>query len=301
MPEKSGSPSRLHTINDISEVIPDSIVLSSKERAWRGVEVIHNCYTYDKLTVPAYSNHVIAVHLGRPLTLVQKIDGRVYEACSTKGDVTIVPAGYPSEWRFVGGEEIEVLNLHLQPTFIREVAAGADVNLDRFEIVNTLSAGDLHIEHIGLSLLRELQSEGLGGHLYVESLANVLTVHLLRHYSVSGQTVRKFTGGLSQSQLRRSIEYIKDNFEQDLTLTQIAASVNISPYHFARGFKQSTGLAPHQYLTTQRMERAKMLLSVTRLPVAEVAQRVGFSNQSHFSAQFRRATGMTPKGYRDSL
>jgi AraC family transcriptional regulator len=81
----------------------------------------------------------------------------------------------------------------------------------------------------------------------------------------------------------------------------MAAVVHMSPFHFARAFKAATGQPPHRYLTQRRMERAKILLSVTRLPVAEVANRVGFSNQSHFSAQFRRATGTTPKGYREGF
>lgn len=72
----------------------------------------------------------------------------------------------------------------------------------------------------------------------------------------------------------------------------------MSPYHFVRMFKRWVGLAPHQYVIRRRLERGKELLKGTDLPIAEIALAVGCANQSHFSALFRRATGMTPMSYR---
>jgi AraC family transcriptional regulator len=106
---------------------------------------------------------------------------------------------------------------------------------------------------------------------------------------------------LDTLKLNQLKEFIEEHLSEDLSIANMAAVVHTSPFHFARAFKAATGQPPHRYLTQRRMERAKILLSVTRLPVAEVANRVGFSNQSHFSAQFRRATGITPKGYREGF
>ena len=75
----------------------------------------------------------------------------------------------------------------------------------------------------------------------------------------------------------------------------------MSQFHFARTFKAATGNSPHRYLTQRRIERAKVLLGVTKLSVAEVAYSVGFTNQSHFAAQFYKITGTTPKTYRNYL
>jgi AraC family transcriptional regulator len=72
----------------------------------------------------------------------------------------------------------------------------------------------------------------------------------------------------------------------------------LSPYHFVRVFKRWIGLAPHQYVMRRRLERGKELLEDTDLPIAEIALAVGCANQSHFSALFRRVTGMTPMTYR---
>jgi AraC family transcriptional regulator len=95
------------------------------------------------------------------------------------------------------------------------------------------------------------------------------------------------------------IEYIMENLEGNPTLAQMAALANLSPYHFARQFKASTGLAPHQYLISRRIERAQHLLRAhDELGLAEVALRVGFSDQSKFSFHFKRLVGLTPRQFR---
>jgi AraC family transcriptional regulator len=74
----------------------------------------------------------------------------------------------------------------------------------------------------------------------------------------------------------------------------------MSEYHFARTFKQIMGVAPHRFLIERRIEHAEGLLRTTSLSVDEVAHRVGFSNQSHFTAHFKKVVGATPKLYRSA-
>jgi AraC family transcriptional regulator len=95
------------------------------------------------------------------------------------------------------------------------------------------------------------------------------------------------------------IEYIMENLGGNPTLEQMGAVAHLSPYHFARQFKAATGLAPHQYLISRRIERAQHLLrSDDDLGLAEVALRVGFSDQSKFSFHFKRLVGLTPRQFR---
>lgn len=81
----------------------------------------------------------------------------------------------------------------------------------------------------------------------------------------------------------------------------MAQLVDLSNYYFARQFKQSTGLAPHQYVTQQRIEKAKRLLKQRQHSISQVGLECGFSNQSHFGRAFRQVTGTTPKRYREGL
>ena len=166
------------------------------------------------------------------------------------------------------------------------------------------SAPDPQIERVGLSLLSEMETEGLGGEFYVESLANVLALHLLRHHSsLGGGSGRKseHEGGFSKRALGRATDYINDNLPQKLTLTEIAGAAHVSPYHLARSFKAATGLSPHQYVIHRRVERAKNLLVGTDLSIVDVAGAVGFANQSHLSSHVRRLLGVSPKALRQSL
>ena len=97
-----------------------------------------------------------------------------------------------------------------------------------------------------------------------------------------------------------ALAYIDAHLGERMTLLDIAESLDSSAYHFARAFKRSVGIAPHQYVMRRRLDRARELLQNTGLPIAEVALAVGCANQSHFSAQFHKATGVTPLSYRQS-
>jgi len=106
------------------------------------------------------------------------------------------------------------------------------------------------------------------------------------------------TRGLSWPRLLRVIGFIQDNMTQQLTLLDLSTVVHISPYHFARLFKQSTGVPPHRFVLGQRIARASVLLRDARLSIGEVARRVGFRTPSHFTTAFRRMTGLAPSEYR---
>ena len=82
------------------------------------------------------------------------------------------------------------------------------------------------------------------------------------------------------------------------TLEQLAAVARLSPYHFARQFKTATGLPPHEYVISRRVERAKQFLQGGDLSLAEVAAHAGFSDQSQFSRHFKRLVGVTPGQFR---
>jgi AraC family transcriptional regulator len=105
-------------------------------------------------------------------------------------------------------------------------------------------------------------------------------------------------GTLPGGRLRRVTEYIEQNVDKDLRLAELAALVYMSPYHFARLFKCSTGVPPHRFVVRQRVARASAFLATPELSIAEVSRMVGFRTPSHFTTVFRRVTGVTPGGYR---
>jgi len=75
----------------------------------------------------------------------------------------------------------------------------------------------------------------------------------------------------------------------------------MSPFHFARLFRRSTGVPPHRFVLRMRIERASSLLAARELSIAQIARRIGFRSPSHFSTVFRRISGATPRAYRARL
>src|SRR5260221_3685999 len=144
----------------------------------------------------------------------------------------------------------------------------------------------------------DLRPGGGGGPLMSEPFATMLSVHLIRH-TTGARRPDSADGVLSRRKLRTVIEYIMENLESRLTLERMAAAVHLSPYHFARQFKAATGSPPHQYVIARRVERAQHLLRADgEIGVTEVALRVGFSDQSKLSFQFKRIVGVPPGQFR---
>jgi AraC family transcriptional regulator len=151
-----------------------------------------------------------------------------------------------------------------------------------------------------LAVDAELTNGGLGGPLMIESLANILAVRLLRYIFGRRRLVTRTDGVLTRRKLTTIVDYMADPHRSP-TLEQMAALVSLSPYHFARQFKAATGLPPHQFLITRRVERAQQILRGRgSLNLAEVAIGVGFSDQSQLCFHFKRIVGVTPGRFRAS-
>ena len=137
--------------------------------------------------------------------------------------------------------------------------------------------------------------------LMLSSATNLLVTHLARHYTHLQWSLPTVRGGLSPSVLNRVKEYIHGHLSSPLQLSQLAETAGLSEYHFARMFKQSMGVAPHQYVMTARLSRAESLLRNTQLDITTIALDCGFSSTSHFSNRFKSLRGVAPSALRLSL
>jgi AraC family transcriptional regulator len=167
------------------------------------------------------------------------------------------------------------------------------------ELMPHFHAGDPLLHHMALVLRCTSDAGSTAERLYAEVLANALAVHLLRRYAACRSTAHEMSGGLSPAKLQRTITYIQAHLEQELSLTTLAALVHLSPDHFARLFRRATGQTPHQYVLGCRIARAKQLLAETDMPISAICLQVGCTDQSYFTALFRKHVTMTPKAYRD--
>jgi AraC family transcriptional regulator len=151
---------------------------------------------------------------------------------------------------------------------------------------------DPFLEHLW-SLLIDARDAGTPiTRLLAESTAVITLEHLRRRAG--------FRQGQSSGchRLGQVIEYIHAHLDAELSIVELARIAQTSPFHFARHFRASIGLTPHQYVVERRIELAKWLLAGRNRSIADVAYASGFATQAHLTAVFRRLVGVTPRAYR---
>ncbi|MBE9110123.1 helix-turn-helix transcriptional regulator [Nodosilinea sp. LEGE 07298] len=271
--------------------------LSSRDLGWEHVHVEQFQHPPGECSSPLSEDHTICLSLAaRPVRFLQIKDGKTHSSLYGKGDISITPAQTPffARWQ----DDDHYVELRLDSAFMAAVAQDSLGLPDRIELMPEFRLRDGRLEAIALMLLDELNQANPGGQLYVESLTNLLAVHLLRQYATVRPKLPVQPNGLPQRQLLPVLDYVHAMLDADLKLADLAAIAGLSPFHFSHQFKQAMGVAPYQYVLQQRVERAKQLLKQTNHSIVEIALLCGFNSHSHLSKQFRQATGTTPSAYR---
>jgi AraC family transcriptional regulator len=164
-------------------------------------------------------------------------------------------------------------------------------------VAGRYDASDPFIREVGNALRTEFRMARMPSPAYLESLASVIAVHVASNYRVQASPQRQRTG-LAPHKLHKVLAYIEERIAEAIGVRQLAAAVHMSPFHFARMFKQAVGHPPHSYITLLRMEHAKNLLSNSDLTLVEIAAGVGYQTQAHFTGVFHKHVGTTPRAFR---
>jgi AraC family transcriptional regulator len=170
-------------------------------------------------------------------------------------------------------------------------------------LVNLAPRYDLHdplISQLVLTIANEIEGGFLDA-ILIDALNTALAVQITRLCGDPTAITLTPPNGLSRERLQRVRDYIEAHLDDNLSLTVLADIACLSPYHFSRSFKQATGVGPQRYVIERRLERAKRLLRQTRQPLALIAQKAGFADQSHLSQVFRREMRVTPGRFRAAL
>ena len=191
----------------------------------------------------------------------------------------------------------DVTGVSFSPDFLATAARESIPSKD-VELKPLFAIEDQQIRTLVSLLETEAKAGCPTGRMYGESLGMALAAYVLRKYSVFPAKTITYRGGFSKYRLRQVVDYIKSNLGKDNSLQELADVAGMSLFHFSRSFKQSAGLSPHQYTLQLRIKEAQRLLRTTELSIAEVAHRVGFCDQSHFTMIFRRFVGTTPLRWR---
>jgi AraC family transcriptional regulator len=244
---------------------------------------------------------VVAIHEGKAFDVEWRgaESDRINSSIIAHGQANIGDARLPFWVRYSASPSF--FAIALDESFVGEIWEKAFERAGDFSIRGSVGVEDRVIGRLGALARGELSQGGPGGRLYLEGLASVLTVHLLRNYGSPARSLIPHRGGLASRQMRRVLDYIDAHLTGELGLVELAEIAGLSPHHFGEAFKISAGRSPHRFVMERRVQHAMELLRHEDCSIAAIALAAGFSSQSRLTENFRRVAGLTPGQFRRSL
>ncbi|GAA5156726.1 MULTISPECIES: AraC family transcriptional regulator [Amycolatopsis] len=269
---------------------------SWRDNGWRSLLVrsYANSPVAEEVLLPATAEQTLVLITEGTKTIESKNGARWHSAEYGPGRIGMTAPHHDSHLRWRGPGPTESIHVYLPAGLLERTAAelyGRDAS--RVSRPDALVADD----PVLAAVVAGLGDAALAGadELYAETAAAFLAAHLLtRHASAPAPApVRS-----EDLRVRQAIAFMRDNQHLPLTLAEIAAAVELSPFHFLRVFKTATGQTPYRFLNGIRLGQARRYLTRTDLPVTEIAHLCGFATPSRLATAFRRETGVTPTVYR---
>ena len=245
----------------------------------------------------ALDHHFVSIHLGGAKRLHRRGDGRSQSQDIVSCAYSVVPAGSAFSWTTEG--PVDFAHLYFAPSALDHIIAEAfDRDPSRIALGDALGKDDPLTGSVALALIDELSGED-ANRAYVDDLMHLLLCRMLRLHANVHDITDRARHSLAPFRLRRAFEFIEENIAAPIGVAEIAAASGVSPYHFSRAFRQTTGKPPYAYLLDRRVLKAKALLMNSTTSLTTIARQCGFTSLSQFSRTIRRATGMTPTQIRD--
>lgn len=277
--------------------VPGRLTVQSPSQGWSGIALRGYAYPQHQVDVPAVRDHVIVAYRRGVTAMRRRTGGPWHHAEMRPGDISLLNSGAPTQWEWPSS--IEVVHVYLDAARLQATCREMfDREVAELELHDVLKAQDPDVFRTTMMLAQEASAARPGSKLVVDSLTLQLGVQLLRnHASIVFKETRR-AGGLTAAQQQAVTDYVHHHLDRNLSLEELAGSVGLSTYHFARRFREATGSTPHQFVVDQRLARAQEMLRRTARPLADVATACGFADASHLVRVFKKHLGVTPGQYR---
>jgi len=267
------------------------VIVTSHALGWRGIAL--ESYFLGPATKPVkvLPSHFLGIVRGRSCEIEWRVSGRLERRRLLPGQFWLMPSGVDASMAWSAWHS--TIRYALNPAQVERVAkelGGPERELSPCTVMK-----DSSVTRILDSLHAEAMNPGAATSLLADALSTELALRLLR---APVPSTTRAASRLSSAQLRKTREFIEAHLAGTLDLASLARTAGLSSFHFAHAFRASTGIAPHQYVTERRLERAKLLLVRSGGSIVAVAQSVGFESPSHFAKIFARAVGMSPSAWR---
>ncbi len=273
------------------DVIPSDLYSRTKSTICRHIAIFEpeRFTTGEVICIDDY--HFILFFSEAPIT---RIDDRDYH--TKKGSLLVV-----EPWQKVYGlpnenvKQGKYIHIAVNKDFFRKVAAetaGGKV----FQFIRAHHTYSEQVLDLIGNLQREIMNHGETCGLMVESICAQLVIQLIRDLNAEdGGNINRV--GKDNPYIDKAIEFMQEYYSANIKISDICNLIYLSPSHFKRVFKESTGQTPYQYLMEIRLHKAKELLRKKEHTMEEVARMCGFVNSGHFSTVFKRNMNMSPKEY----
>jgi AraC family transcriptional regulator len=236
---------------------------------------------------------IVALPTEKPIPFEWRERNNWQQKLLKTGDFALQTHGELNRPRWFG--RMKILAISLDPEFVSGVFQGS-LPPSKISFLERRCESDPVISRFAVHFNEELHTSNNAGRLYGDSLAMAFSLHLIESYSRFENKIKTPNGKLSSRQLHRTLEFINSNIAENLSIEQLSGEACLSPFHFAKLFRNTIGLTPHQYVLQSRIERAKrLIIKLPSLNLTEIGLSVGFFDQAHFTKSFKRIVGATPK------
>lgn len=240
----------------------------------------------------AYSVHVAL----RPVNVDLWIDGRhALAAMATPGDTFLFDLRHNPVSELHGA--FDIMRFYISQDSLDELAFDDGRRCGTQLEMAELGARDTTMFGLAEALLSRVERPGECSTLFIDHIGLAFHAHISEVYGAASPR-RVATGRLAGWQLRRAIDYMVAHLDGDPTIAQLATECGLSAGYFARAFRRTAGITPHQWLMRRRVENARELLLRGQLELASIATACGFVDQSHFTRIFARFEGESPGRWR---
>jgi len=287
---------RTFTESPLAGVFVPPVMTSAARPGWNRVLVeLHQIDAWEGAASIPF--HMVSLMLQPPGQLHCRLEGgRTLSNRLAAGDLVVVPAGQ-MHWA-AWDDHNSFLLAYVSPDTLARAVSDDGLETDRFDLAYRFPAHDAEIASLLFALRTQLANPGCEDALYVDTIGVQLAVDLLRSHGTAPLRMREYRGGLSRAKLRLVLDYLNAYLDRNISLPELANLAEMSQFHFLRLFRASAGKTPHRYLIGRRVEVARSILLHEDVPLAEVAYRVGFADQSHLTRHFRRIVGVPPGSLR---
>ncbi len=279
-------------------LFPGRPEMDSRRSPWSGL--ILERHHHGAISIPKHEHATFCLHLqtSGPVAMDWYSSGKSGHLKTGPGNLILLTPGTQDSLLWHGPSQRIVLSI--DPSLLSHAAEQME-RKGRSDFDNRWSFQDEQLCHLVTEMDREMASGWAMGSLYGDLLGMSLSIALIKKYAHTSVAPAPLKGGLSRPQLKQVLAYIEEGLHRDIRLQELAALTGLSLFHFARSFRESNGITPHQYIVQRRIERAQTLLRRPEWTIEQVASASGFSGRSQFARIFRQTTGVSATEWRRSI